>query len=513
MLTLLYPLSFLVSLTGLIAWFYVQDEPEKSSFASKVFLGGFFVYLGALAFTEVAFGDKLMILFRDFIVLAVVSQFFGFLRKHKTLFLVMMVLLYGTFHFYYKDLMIQSIAPTSSNTVDSYGLELDKEGELLVELKEGLTPTALAEISAAYGLTFRPAFTMKDVGATDLDDYFVVDIKDNDLRDLDKLMLALEQTGNVDWVEENEVVKVAPISPVEMNIKGSKFGLNDPGVEQLWAFEALHIEELYATIDKNKIKAKKVALIAILDTGVDAKHEDIKGNFKSIKSKHDNDPQAHGTHCAGIAGAVSNNGKGIASFSRNNEFVQISSVKVLNRFGMGTQQSIVNGMLEAVDAGADVLSMSLGGKSNPARQKAYQKAVEYATKKGVIVVVAAGNSNQNAKEHSPANAKGVIVVSAVDEQLNKAPFSNTVEDLEMGLAAPGVGIYSTIPNNKYAALSGTSMATPYVAGLVGLMKSIKPDLTTKEAYQFLKNTGTATQAKSETGPLIDPAKVIEKIAK
>ena len=224
-----------------------------------------------------------------------------------------------------------------------------------------------------------------------------------------------------------------------------------------------------------------------------------------MKSKHDNDPRGHGTHCAGIAAAVSNNGKGVASFSQNNEFVEVASIKVLNSMGMGTQKSIIDGIIEAADSGADVISMSLGGRSNQAKQTAYKKAVKYANQKGAIVVAAAGNSNRNAKEFSPVNAPGIIGVSAVDMELNRAVFSNYVQDIEMGIAAPGVDIYSTIPGNKYATYNGTSMATPYVAGLLGLMKSINPDLSTKKAHEILQSSGVKTKATKETGYFIQPA--------
>jgi thermitase len=81
----------------------------------------------------------------------------------------------------------------------------------------------------------------------------------------------------------------------------------------------------------------------------------------------------------------------------------------------------------------------------------------------------------------------------------------------MGIAAPGVNIYSTFPKNEYKFLSGTSMATPYVAGLLGLMKAIYPDLDTPTAYQILKETGVATQDTEKTGNFIQPAKAVEKI--
>ena len=81
----------------------------------------------------------------------------------------------------------------------------------------------------------------------------------------------------------------------------------------------------------------------------------------------------------------------------------------------------------------------------------------------------------------------------------------------MGVAAPGVGIYSTLPGDKYASLSGTSMATPYVAGLLGIMKSLKPSLTTKEAYEILQKTGVDTKNTDQTGKLIQPKAVVEAL--
>ena len=180
-------------------------------------------------------------------------------------------------------------------------------------------------------------------------------------------------------------------------------------------------------------------------------------------------------------------------------------------FGGGSQRGIIAGMIEAADNGADVISMSLGGRTNEKSVKAYTDAVKYCNKKGAIVVVAAGNSNINAKLFAPANTPGVITVAAVDEDLKKASFSNTTDDIEMAVSAPGVKIHATLPNNKYGALSGTSMATPFVAGLVGIMKSINPDLTTKEAFEILNDSGQATKDVTQIGRLIQPKKAIEKV--
>ncbi len=106
------------------------------------------------------------------------------------------------------------------------------------------------------------------------------------------------------------------------------------------------------------------------------------------------------------------------------------------------------------------------------------------------------------------NTPGVIGVSAVDAGLNRAVFSNFVNDIPWAVAAPGVDIYSTVPGNQYASFNGTSMATPYVAGLLGLLKSIRPELTAREAYNLLQSTGKETKNTRETGRLIQPAKAV-----
>ncbi|MEZ4984300.1 MAG: S8 family serine peptidase [Saprospiraceae bacterium] len=102
----------------------------------------------------------------------------------------------------------------------------------------------------------------------------------------------------------------------------------------------------------------------------------------------------------------------------------------------------------------------MGRFSTQASQRAYSQAVQYANDKGAIVVVSAGNSNRDAATYTPVNATGVIGVSAIDFEGQRADFSNRVGRIDMAVAAPGVGIFSTKPNNNYAAHNGTSMAAP-----------------------------------------------------
>lgn len=514
MFSSLYPFTFILSLAALSGWFFYRDQADRSDLLRKIFFGSFAAFGACWLMSEGQWAYKFPILLREMAVLASVPVLLSIFRKSKWAYIIALLgVLTGLRFFYFeklKNTFPQSDFPKETIEVNAAPTGLDPNGELLIELKEGSQLVDIQTVLKKYGLVALPAFAPQDVAATDLDDYFVVDVPS--VQDFPKVKKELTSQSSVEWLEENEQMSLSPMELQPMRPSppsDKKFGLNDPGLSNLWGFEAMNVDELY-TILKDK-KPKKKALIAILDTGVDANHEDLKGNFISTKAAYDSDKAGHGTHCAGIAAAVSNNGIGVASFSQTNDYVRVTSIKVLSDGGMGTQQSIINGILEAADRGADVLSLSLGGMSTDSRQRAYQKAIEYANKKGCIVVVAAGNSNRNAKDFVPANVDGVITVSAVDTLLGRASFSNTVPDVKMGVAAPGVKIYSTIPGSVYATFNGTSMATPYVAGLLGLMKSLSPDLTTKQAYQILNETGAETQQTKETGRLIQPGKAISRV--
>ncbi|MFK7947624.1 MAG: S8 family serine peptidase [Saprospiraceae bacterium] len=520
MLIYIYAISFIVSLSGLIGWFYAQEQAKQTKAFSTIFLGGFFAYLFSLAFAEVAFEHKLWVLCRDLIVLGLTSQFFSFFKKNKTIFFGLLAILYGFIGAKYFSVLTSSFdVEPKTETVENIenaltDVGLADNGELLVEVKDDKQIADLQSIIKQYNLKYAIAFPqIKNTDITDLDDYYLINIPDEWESKRAVIVRALNESGLVDWVENNEVLNVSPMRSNPISINRPNYGVNDPGLGNVWGFDKMQMSKLYQTIKTKKLKPKKKTLVVILDTGVDADHEDINGNYKKIRAKYGVDKHGHGTHCAGIAAAVSNNKIGIASFAPNNGFYEVSSVQVLASNGSGTQQGIIKGIIEAADNGGDILSLSLGGRSTDSKQRAYKKAVDYARSKGCIVVVAAGNSNMNAKFYAPANTPGVITVSAVDEALNKAVFSNTVQDVSMGIAAPGVNVYSTIPNNGYDAWNGTSMATPYVAGLLGLMKSLNPDLTTEQAYKILKSTGVDSGNTELTGKFIQPQKALEVILK
>jgi thermitase len=240
---------------------------------------------------------------------------------------------------------------------------------------------------------------------------------------------------------------------------------NDPYFPQQWGMTVIQAPEAW-DVETGLANIK----IAVLDTGVDQNHEDLAGRIVANRnftySGTYDDLYGHGTHVAGIASAVTNNGIGVAGAGYD---CSIMNGKVLDDNGSGAYSWIASGIIWAADNGADVINMSLGGKFG---SSTLENAVNYAWGKGVVVVAAAGN-NGSSRANYPAYYTNCIAVAASDQSDAKASFSNYGSWVDV--AAPGVGIYSTLPNHPnsigsdYGSLNGTSMATPHVAGLAGLV--------------------------------------------
>jgi subtilisin len=203
--------------------------------------------------------------------------------------------------------------------------------------------------------------------------------------------------------------------------------------------------------------------VAVLDTGIDYNHPDLKNNVKGgvsfvIGARSYKDDNGHGTHCAGII-AAENNGIGVVGVAPG---ASLYAVKVLSKTGSGTTSNVIKGIDWAVNNGMQVISMSLGGGDS----QALHDACDYAYSKGIVLVAAAGNDYGGSIIY-PAGYDSVIAVTATDSSDGIASFSNVGSAAE--LAAPGVSILSTYKDSGYATLSGTSMATPHVAGTAALL--------------------------------------------
>ena len=237
----------------------------------------------------------------------------------------------------------------------------------------------------------------------------------------------------------------------------------------------------------------KGVTVAILDSGVMANHEDLP-NVTRIEVFYKNAPlglddaKGHGTHVAGIIGAAMGNGKGGAGIAPG---VKLLSLRITNDAGSSTDAKLICGLQAAVKAGAQIVNISLGG---PAYSAVFQKAINEATEAGVTVVAAMGNDGTNCLNY-PAGYDNVIGVVSVDRTNNRASGSSygTWGDV----AAPGAVTWSTINDGSYWHKSGTSMASPVVAGVAALYKSVHPDATPAQITARLK--ATATKGGSDLG--------------
>ncbi|HAS47194.1 MAG TPA: subtilisin [Microscillaceae bacterium] len=520
----LHPIFYIAFLLSIVWWFYSVYRKKSRAMPNLTFWGSSLMYAISMYFSDFSLYQKLLSMLAPEAGVAIAVFLIANNLKHTRAFFLTAVGIGSIGYMIYSGLagdgvqyIKKQFTGTESTTVNKKNTKLAANAELLFDIKDEALLSKIKEALKEFKLKITKAFPdLKKRDFTQLDDFYAVDVPQDQLGKLKEIVAKLNATGAVDAVEYNEVYSLSPIEKKAVSSKeGNKndYLVNDPDVDKLWGFEKMKVADLYRYIKDNKVKPKKKVKVFILDTGVDANHEDIKGKYLSVKSKYDRDKQSHGTHCAGIAASVSNNSKGIASFTPNNDFVTVTSVKVLTDQGWGTDKMIVNGIIEAADNGADVISMSLGGPSRDNKQRAYMQAIKYANRAGAIVVVAAGNESQNATKVTPANVDGVITVSAIGQDMDKASFSNWVSDLKRGIAAPGVDILSTVPGDKYAAYSGTSMATPYVAGLLGLMKSVNPKLTTDQAYAILKGTGIETKQTKMTGNFIQPLEALKATLK
>jgi subtilisin family serine protease len=229
-------------------------------------------------------------------------------------------------------------------------------------------------------------------------------------------------------------------------------------------------------------------MVAVIDTGVDYNHEDLNDgrvrtdiDWDYVNNDDDAmDDHSHGTHVAGIIAAETNNGVGVAGVMWQ---AQILPLKVCNSQGSCPVDAIASAIRYAADKGADVINMSLGGSDC---SQTIADAVNYAYfDKGLVIVAAAGNDGGGSISY-PAKLAPVIAVGATDHNDHKASFSNFGDELDV--VAPGVTIFSTVPNNGYDAFSGTSMASPHVAGVAGLLLAQRPDLSNGQVREILRQS-------------------------
>jgi serine protease len=290
---------------------------------------------------------------------------------------------------------------------------------------------------------------------------------------------------------------------------------NDPSYGSEW-----HLATINAAGAWNYFSTGSNIKIAIVDNAIDRAHQDLSANLwvnpGEIASNNidddgngyiddingydvadnDNNPNPpnntfdHGTHCAGISSARSNNSIGIASIGYSCKLMCVKATG--NSASASSVTNGYDGVVYAVASGADVISMSWGGSGSSTTA---QNIITWASQQGAVLVAAAGNNNVNTMFY-PAGYTECIAVAATSSNDVKASFSNYGSWVD--ISAPGNNIYSTLPSNGYGNMSGTSMACPLVAGLAGLMLSLNPLLTPADIRNCIISNATNIDAQNSS---------------
>jgi subtilisin family serine protease len=302
---------------------------------------------------------------------------------------------------------------------------------------------------------------------------------------------------------------------------------NDPSFNDI--SKSYYIKEILADKAWDISQGDPKVVVAIIDDGFDLTHPEFKGKiYKPWNAVYRNSKvnigknSSHGTHVAGLALAMSNNSFGISGIAPKCKFMPI---QVGDYFGKMSSSAIIDGFIYAINNGANVINMSLGMHLSPHAQylpieaqkgiinnyykdeeKFWNQLFALAYKKNISVVLASGNDNVLIGIDPMQRNNKTIKVSAVDNRNNKAAFSNY--GAGSTISAPGVGIFSSVPNNKFAYMDGTSMAAPIISGCIALLKSVNPSLSFNQLVELIQSTGIPVNSNKSMGPLIQIGKAM-----
>lgn len=332
----------------------------------------------------------------------------------------------------------------------------------------GLAVPAMASPSAMTNLVQHPDGTLTIVKSTEMG----------------------KNSGKILFSTPDEAVETT-VTPLDVQVHHEDEGLDvglanrisdDPNRYHQWGLTTLDIEPAWV-----QSKGQGIT-VAVIDTGVDVTHPDFEGRAVQgyvAPGQTDMDKHGHGTHVAGIIAAGDNNGIATTGVAPD---VKIWSAKVTGDDGRGSSDWMAQGIVEAVNAGVDVINVSMTAN---APMPLVDAAINQANARGIPVFAAAGNDAlKGSPTRWPAAYGSTIAVGSVTRSGTLSNFSNTNSYVD--ITAPGSAIMSLLPGTMTGMMSGTSQATPHVAGTAALLKALKPGITPEEIKQVLSSTATGS---------------------
>ena len=392
------------------------------------------------------------------------------------------------------------------------GVDVDPSTSLFVRFRDGVSPSKQTEL-------------IRSVDGSIVSSYqegpSLIQVASEAARV--KAIRLLATNRAVRYVEPNATLQVTATIP------------NDPGFSKQPGLDSANNVDINATTAWDTTQGNPSTIVAVIDSGLDTSHpefagrlwvntaeangvpgvdddgdglvDDINGWSYSTNTNNVYDDNGHGTHVSGIIAATGNNGVGVAGV---NWQAKIMPIKFIGADGNGSVDDAIKAIYYAVDHGARVINASWGGGDHI---KALTDAISYANDHNVVFVTAAGNEsvNNGLVKSYPANDRlpNVISVAALDPNGFLASFSN-YGSTTVDIAAPGVNIRSTVPGG-YATYSGTSMAAPYVTGVVSLLVGLHPEMKAFQIVQRVLNAARplpGLQGKVITDGVVDAANTV-----